>query len=290
MTGTASRIPIEIYAAQHAVSERQVIKWITTGELPGYQVQGIWYVRVQIEQPKEPLIPTLPMPVKDYAQQTGISIAKILEDIANGNIPGFHQQGTWYVGSPKNNKHYLNTFSQWLLLLAVALISGIILWNWKQQSKSQSQLTTLNLEVHINNKIGKLRPAVQATFFLVTKSLEDIADDYLAKFTLSPQTSNTNITSNTTYNNPEWLNLVTSSSALRNLLFDLSSQSDSLNIWELQQNFIKSKLIWNQYVAYTATTNETGRAIFKDIIPGTYWVMGWYKWFFWLFDLYSNIP
>ncbi len=296
---TESSIPISAYAAQQGISERQILKRITIGELPGYQTQGVWYVKIKTELPEHNIKLTEPIPVLEYANQTGIPITTILEEIASGKTPGFHFQGIWYIGNQNTHKSTISHptvktyghsrgYRYWFLTIGLLLSIPLSIGIWYFQPKPQ--LATLILNAQIKDHRNNLQPVLNQTFYLATKRLEDIAHDYLQDLANSAELEQIDIVRGT----PKWLNLVASSTALRSLLFDLSSRSNSTNVWELQQNFEKSKPLWQRYVTHTANTNKSGQAKFIDVTPGKYWVLGWIKthtgFGFWEYEiiLYEN--
>lgn len=269
-------VTVSTYAKQHATTEYQVLKRIILGELSGYQTQGVWYIRLPIDAATQP-IPTLPISVIEYSKQTGIPVYKILEEIANGIQPGFHKHGIWYVGTdtnvvPQKVQQYGIKWLVYSLLFAsfIALILGV--WIKNQAEEKFPKLASLMVNVKINDVTGVLKPVTQEKIYLLSSDLEDIADDYLKLLNYENNRYSINQVVN---NTPQWVTMFTGSTALRSLLFDLSSTTNRINIWEFRQNFEKSKPLWKNYLVQQAITDKTGSTKFQSIPLREYWVVMW---------------
>lgn len=265
-------ITAKTYAAEHYTNERQVIKRITTGELSGYQSQGIWYVRIEAD--KESAAPKVAfMSVLEYAQQEGIPVSRILEEIASGIRQGFHEKGIWYVGNkaehipPKRDRGMPAKFAFLILSVLTILVIGALIF---ERARTQD-LASLQIEAQIFNKTGTSRPIARETFFLINKDLESVANDYIKDLAAPDHEIDVSVTGR----DPSWLTLLSGSTALRNLLFDISYRSSNLNKWEFASNFTKSKVLWGPHVVQIAITDAEGKARFKSIQPQDYWVVGW---------------
>jgi len=132
-------------------------------------------------------------------------------------------------------------------------------------------MASLNIEARVINKTGDSSPIVRETFFLLDKDLETIANDYIKDLAAPDHEANAPVTGR----DPNWLTLLSGSTALRSLLFDISYRSNNINKWEFAANFAKSKSLWGLHVAQLAITNAEGKAKFKSMVPQDYWVVGW---------------
>ena len=267
-------ITAKAYAALHAMSERQILKLITTGSLSDDQHQGAWYVRVDSGHNTENL-PHGPMSVQEYAKYTGVPISRILEEVATGSRSGFHHHGIWYVGIPPSKSR---SSISWrgiclaLLLSSVLALAAIGSWFWYQARQPVPALASLHINIVVMDKAGKSRPVVREAFFLLTKDLDNIADNYISNLAITDKVPHTNALTEA----PKWVSMLAGSTALRSLLFDVASGSNLVNIWEFRQNFEKSKILWAPYTIQSTITNNAGQAQFNSI-PAIkdYWVMGW---------------
>jgi hypothetical protein len=220
------------YAVTHAITEQQVIKRISIGNLPGYQAQGVWYVRLGMVSPSPTIV--------------------------------IKPRWTWL-------QPLLFTIVVALLIITGLIGSWWILWN--QPVTIESETGNLRIEVKIRDKLGKLQPVVGSNFFLISKNLETIANEYIHTLSQTEILSKNNWSQSD--KTPKWVNMFASTTALRSLLFDTSSNIERINMWDFRQNFEKSKILWNDYVIQTVATNQTGIAQFESIPIQAYWVMGW---------------
>lgn len=215
-------VTAKIYAAEHGITEHQVIKYITTNKLPGYQTQGVWYVRLEA--------------VKQ------------------------HKCWTW--------KQILSLVA--VAILVVASLSWLV---WMQIIENHREVGTLAIEVKIKDLTGTLHPVTGSAFFLISKDLEDIANEYMQILNTEKTFSHNNLFSKNTP--PKWVTILTGATALRSLLFDISSNTERINVWDFRQNFEKSKLLWNNYVVQKVVTDVHGKARFEYVPIQEYWVVGW---------------
>ncbi|KOR31094.1 hypothetical protein TI04_02680 [Achromatium sp. WMS2] len=278
-------IPAHLYAEEHVLTERQVIKSIINGELDGYQADGKWYVRISqqqtgpVQDPAEaPFVQvTNPITVTEYAQQSATTVAAVLEDIAQGRVAGFHAHGMWYVGIANSGLQRANSHRKYAFFLYVsififilALLAGAVLV-WYQAASSVPQYSVLMVKIEMPVGVTAPDSALKADLFLLNKDLESIINDYTQGLAIP----DVNLHTKTPGQAPRWISMLAGATAIRNILFDFTAAKSRINRWEFSQNFEKSKIIWSEYMVKATVTNRSGQAWIRQLTPGIYWLIGW---------------
>lgn len=145
-----------------------------------------------------------------------------------------------------------------LLLFCVAfallLLSGL---GWLAARGRFFARATLQIEARVSDKLGEQRPAPYATLYLLNQDVIRLA--------LNRKGEPGSLEEKVFRENPELGRLAGLMNARRREAYSLGP--------EVRVFVEKSRPLWQPHVIQTIETNPEGRADFKDLKPGDYWLM-----------------